>query len=227
MKYAYPCRPQPDEIPGAFIITFRDIEEAITQGDSLGEAIENAQEAMELALIGRLEDGEHIPEPSEPQPGEELVPLTPRFAAKTALLLEIQRQDLQPQELQHRMGVTADEVHNLLDPAQISPLHNLTHALQTVGRRLVVEDMPDDAGEHFQKPARLGPMDNTQFIRRLRSYATHRGIQWALLNHPPDDNTVIQFGELTTKFPEGTLSQQNLADITKRLGIDAHVIYST
>ena len=98
MRYAYPCRtkPETDETGNHHSVTFRDIPEAITGGDSLGDALENALEALELSLAVRQEDGQEIPEPSPLEPGEELVALTPEFAMKTALLMEIRRQNMGP-----------------------------------------------------------------------------------------------------------------------------------
>ena len=221
MRYAYPCLPQPDEPPGSFTITFRDLTEAITCGDSLGEALENAQEVLELALTGRLAGGEDIPEPSNQRPWEELVPLTPAFAAKMALLLAMQKQQIQPEELQHRMGVTQKEIQDLLTPEGISPVNRLTQALQAVGRRFVLEDLPDDAGEHFREPAGPGMMEEAQFIRRLRRYASHRDIQWVLLDEEQDNRTTVRMGTRTAKLPEGDLSQQDLTNILERLDIEA------
>ena len=221
MKYAYPCLPQPDEPPGSFTITFRDVTGAITCGDSLGEALENAQEVLELVLTGQLEDGEEIPEPSNQRPGEELVPLTPAFAAKMALLLAMHKQDIQPGELRRRMGVTPTEIQELLTPEAISPMNRLAQALQAVGRRLVLEDLPDDAGEHFREPAGPGLMEQAQFIRRLRRYAGHHGIQWVLLDEEQGNRTTVRMGNRTAKLPEGDMSQQALANILKRLDIEA------
>ena len=221
MRYAYPCRPQPGKTPGSFTITFRDITEAFTQGDSLGEALENAQEALELALTGRIEDRKEIPEPTNPETGEELVPLTPPFAAKTALLLEMRRQHIQPEELRRRMGITPKAVQYLLSPARISEVNRLTQALQAVGRRIILEDLPDDTGEHFREPAALNPMEDTQFMRRLRRYAAHHGMEWVLLDYSPDNGSNVRLGTKTARFPDGMLSQQDLADILEQLGVDA------
>lgn len=50
---------------GGFWISFPDIPECLTEGDDMQQAYEMAVEALGLALIGRKEEGEEIPIPSE------------------------------------------------------------------------------------------------------------------------------------------------------------------
>ena len=50
---------------GGFCISFPDIPECLTEGDDMQQAYEMAVEALGLALIGRKEEGEEIPIPSE------------------------------------------------------------------------------------------------------------------------------------------------------------------
>jgi predicted RNase H-like HicB family nuclease len=49
------------EAGGGFSVTFPDVPGAITQGDTLEEAVLNAREALELTLEGITEDGEDLP----------------------------------------------------------------------------------------------------------------------------------------------------------------------
>jgi antitoxin HicB len=57
LKFQYPARIRADK-NGRYFVQFLDIEEAITEGETLEEAIFNAQEALTLSLEGRL--GEKI-----------------------------------------------------------------------------------------------------------------------------------------------------------------------
>jgi antitoxin HicB len=72
----YPARFEPAE-EGGFVVTFRDIPEAITQGDNKEEAIDMARDALRVAVELYLEDKRAIPLPSAVEPGEELVELYP------------------------------------------------------------------------------------------------------------------------------------------------------
>ena len=64
MKFAYPYTATPQE-PSGFFVQFLDIEEAITQGDTLEVAAFNAAEVLTGVLAYRLDKGQAIPAPSE------------------------------------------------------------------------------------------------------------------------------------------------------------------
>jgi len=50
---------------GGFWVSFPDIPECLTEGDDMQAAYEMAVEALGIALVGRKEDGEEIPKPTE------------------------------------------------------------------------------------------------------------------------------------------------------------------
>lgn len=77
-----------------FLVTFRDIENAFTYGETLEEAIFNAQEVLDLILLDRLEKNEQIEQPSAFKNGEVAIAVSPEVAAPA--LLHIMR------ELNHR-----------------------------------------------------------------------------------------------------------------------------
>ena len=51
------------ESVGGYSVTFPDVPSAITQGDTLYEALAMAKEALELTLEDMIENGEALPEP--------------------------------------------------------------------------------------------------------------------------------------------------------------------
>lgn len=67
---------------GGYAITFRDIPEAITQGDTDAEAMCMAQDALVTALDFYFEDRRPVPAPSPPHKGERLVLLPLALAAR-------------------------------------------------------------------------------------------------------------------------------------------------
>lgn len=178
MRYAYPCDPEPDEPEGSFTVTFRDLPGAVTGGSTLGEALENAQEVMELVLGAMLEDGEDIPEPSQRRIHEEMVALTPAFAAKVAVITRMRAQGVSRDELGRRTGLAEEDLGRLLDPWEAAPMEHLTWALSVLGSRVVLEDIPEEAGFHFHEPAGDVDMHQDEFIRRLRRFALHRNLWW-------------------------------------------------
>ena len=50
---------------GGFWVSFPDLPECLTEGDDMCQAYEMAVEALGLALVGRKEEKESIPEPTE------------------------------------------------------------------------------------------------------------------------------------------------------------------
>jgi len=71
----YPATLTPDERSG-FTVTFRDVPEAITEGDNRREALLHAKDALESALVMYLSERRSLPKNSEPRSGEVMVPVT-------------------------------------------------------------------------------------------------------------------------------------------------------
>ncbi|MCB6993011.1 type II toxin-antitoxin system HicB family antitoxin [bacterium 210820-DFI.6.37] len=51
---------------GGFWVSFPDLPECLTEGDDADEAYRMAVDALGLAITSRLESGEELPSPSEP-----------------------------------------------------------------------------------------------------------------------------------------------------------------
>lgn len=89
MKYIYPVilAENPDE--DGYIVTCRDIPEAITQGDTIEEALVEAADALDEAICGCINQGREIPEPSAKQAGECLVSAPVTTALKAAAYIKL------------------------------------------------------------------------------------------------------------------------------------------
>src|SRR5579864_8177005 len=99
---AYPAILMPDP-DGGFTVTFRDVPEAITEGDSLEEALLCAEDALESALAMYVIAKEPLPAPSAAQPGETVVPLSALGMAKAALYEAMREQSVGRAELARRL----------------------------------------------------------------------------------------------------------------------------
>lgn len=69
-----------------FLVTFRDIDNAFTQGSTYEEAIFNAQEVLDLMLLDRLEKDEDIPLPSPFEKDEVGISASPEIAARAIIM---------------------------------------------------------------------------------------------------------------------------------------------
>ena len=136
-SYQYPADfTQADE--GGFVITFPDVPEAITQGETVSQCIEEASDALEEAIIGRINMGEEIPIPSAARKGQFVIPVPAQAAFKAALYEEIRAQHLNKVQLAARLGIDEKEVRRLLNPHHRSKLPRIAEILERVGKRIVV-----------------------------------------------------------------------------------------
>ena len=70
---------------GGYVITFRDLPEAISQGESIDDCFHEAADCLEEAVAGRIDDNLDIPAPSKPLKCESMILLPTQTAIKAAL----------------------------------------------------------------------------------------------------------------------------------------------
>ncbi|MFC0819981.1 type II toxin-antitoxin system HicB family antitoxin [Moraxella marmotae] len=119
-----------------FMVTFRDIPEAITEGATLEEALEMAADALAVAMEFYIDDNRAVPMPSQPQDGEQLVGLPPSVWAKVLLLNEMLTQNISQAELAKRMGIIPQKVTRLVDLSHATKIDTLAQAFDKLGKRL-------------------------------------------------------------------------------------------
>lgn len=131
----YPARLDP-AVEGGFVVSFRDIPEALTQGDTEEEALEAARQALITAMDFYFEDKRRVPKPSKMQKGERYVELPPSVGSKVLLLNEMVLQQITPSELARRMGTIPQEVNRLIDLQYTTKIDRVAQALAALGKRL-------------------------------------------------------------------------------------------
>ena len=72
-----------------YVVSFRDIPEALTSGSTKNEALGMAGDALATAMEFYFEDRRQIPMPSKARKGEEVVDLSASFAVIVRLLNEM------------------------------------------------------------------------------------------------------------------------------------------
>jgi antitoxin HicB len=135
---AYPASLTPDP-NGGFTVTFRDVPEAITEGDTREEALLRAEDALESALAMYVAGNEPLPPPSKPEPGEAMVPLSALGMAKTALYEAMREQGVGRAELARRLRWHLPQVSRILDLRHASRMEQVETALAALGLRLIVD----------------------------------------------------------------------------------------
>lgn len=136
--FVYPARFEPGEKAGVLVVTFRDVPEAITQGDGAKDAVWQAADCLEEAIAGRMADGREIPVASRAARGEKQIPLPAPMAAKAALYLALREAGMTNTQLARKLGCDEKEVRRMLDPKHPTKLPRIREALETLGKRLVV-----------------------------------------------------------------------------------------
>ena len=134
----FPVNLTPDNDEGGFVVTFTDIPEAITQGDTIEEALAMAQDALETAIEFYFEDKRAVPAPSKPKRQQHVIELPASLAAKILLLNEMVTQNIRPAELARRLNTTPQEVNRLTNLRHTTRIDGIAAALQAMGRHLEV-----------------------------------------------------------------------------------------
>ena len=137
MRYIYPVRLDPDD--GVYVVSFPDVPEALTQGETDEEALREGQDALVVALGGYVEEGRDIPASSPVAPGQRAVALPALIAAKLALYTAMREDGVTKVELARRLSVSEAVARRLVHPDHHSKIERVEDGLRALGRTLVVE----------------------------------------------------------------------------------------
>ncbi|WP_339343318.1 type II toxin-antitoxin system HicB family antitoxin [uncultured Psychrobacter sp.] len=132
----YPARIQPTD--DGYVVTFRDIPEANTQGDTFDEAVEMAEDALLTALTFYFEDNRTVPAPSQPKPKETQIDLPISAAIKVALLNTLLETRVSQSKLAKRMGITPQQVTRIVNLNHTTKIDTLAAAFKALGRELKI-----------------------------------------------------------------------------------------
>jgi antitoxin HicB len=136
-RFQYPVLLTPAD-EGGYVVTCRDLPELVTQGESIGDALEQAADAMDEVFATYLTEGLDLPPPSKARRREHLVAPPAEAVAKAALYVAMRQAGISKVQLAKRLGVDEKEVRRLLDPHYGSKLPRIAKAISLLGQRLVV-----------------------------------------------------------------------------------------
>jgi antitoxin HicB len=133
----YSCKLEPNGA-GGFVATFPDVPEALTEGATREEALANAADALEVALLGRMKDGDDVPRAAKTRGGTTIY-VPAQSAAKLALYVAFRASGLSQSALGRKIGKDEAEIRRMLDPYHATKLPPLEEALLALGKRLVID----------------------------------------------------------------------------------------
>ncbi len=131
---------QPDKEAGGYVVTFPDFGYGVTQGETLAEAIELAQELLLLTIDDHIRDGKPLPAPSHRRGRNYRIVSLPALAAtKVDLYSAFLASGLSKAEFARRIGIPKTHVVRLFSLNHHSRLEQIEAALAALGKRLHVE----------------------------------------------------------------------------------------
>jgi len=136
MKIEYPARITKEE-DGIFFVSFPDIHEAMTQGETLEEALFNASEVLTLTMEYRLDEDQKIPEPSIIK-GRHIHLISPDAKVQAALLVRKARAEKSLADLARALETSWPSVKRLENPHNSPTLKMIDKAAAALGKRLVL-----------------------------------------------------------------------------------------
>ena len=138
MQYTYPVILTEDKDDGGYVVTCRDLPEAITQGDTIEEALEAAADALDEALCGCINHGRDIPEPSAKQAGECLAFVPVTTALKAAAYTSFRASGQTKVAVAKSLDLKESEVRRILDPRHGTKAATLERFIRSLGGDVLV-----------------------------------------------------------------------------------------
>ncbi len=136
-RFKFPATLTPDTDDGGFVVTFRDLPEAITQGDSIEEALQEASDCLDEAIAARIDDNMDIPYPSNnKQAHEYLVSVPLQTALKAAVALAMRESNMTQVELAKALNTKPREVRRILNPYHGTKLTKMEQTLAALGKKV-------------------------------------------------------------------------------------------
>ncbi|WP_315710944.1 type II toxin-antitoxin system HicB family antitoxin [Brenneria uluponensis] len=123
-----------DHENGVFVVSFPDIPEALTQGESQEEALQMALDALVTSFEFYFEDSEKVPAPSAIT--DDYVDVPASIAGKVIMLNAFIDSGLTQVELASRMGIKKQEVTRLFDLHHSTKIDTIQKAISALGKRL-------------------------------------------------------------------------------------------
>lgn len=126
------------EVEGGYSVLFSDIPEAITQGETVHDALLQAKDCLEEAIANRIELKLALPVPSQPKNNQHCVTVQLTLAAKAALYITMRAKKVNNSQLAKQLQCDEKEVRRLLDPHYSSKIPRIEKAIMTMGPQLSI-----------------------------------------------------------------------------------------
>lgn len=134
----YPALFEPAE-EGGFVITFPDVEGAISQGDDEQDAREMARDALTTMIAYHIRHGAPVLPPSQPRGRRyRMIELPAMVSLKTELYIAFLASGIRKAELARRLEIPKTTVDRLFDFGNHTRLDQIEAAFRVLGKELTV-----------------------------------------------------------------------------------------
>jgi antitoxin HicB len=137
VRFNYPVK-LTKQAEGGYLVEFPDLPEAITQGETINDALEAASDCLEEAIANRIEMKLDIPISKNKSYEKYSVSLHITMAAKAALFLAMKEKNITNVSLAKKLNCDEKEVRRLIDPHYPSKVPNIEYALNRLGKHLEI-----------------------------------------------------------------------------------------
>lgn len=121
---------------GGYIVTFRDVPEAITEIWDKNELKETATDCLVTAVDFYIEDYRLFPAPSKTKKDDVIIQLPISISAKILLLNTMVSGNIRPVDLAKKMGIKPQEVNRIIDTGHTTKIDTIAKALSVLGKNL-------------------------------------------------------------------------------------------
>ena len=143
----YPVTMSKDD-NGAYFVSFPDVPDAVTFGDTKEEALAHAQDALLTVFDAYIRERKDIPAPSDR--GTSFVELPALESTKVELYRAMREQAVGKTELAKRLDWHLPQVDRVLNVRHGSQLDQLEAAFGALGKKLVL-DVVDIGGQRVRR----------------------------------------------------------------------------
>lgn len=132
--FNYPANIQKE--PDGYVVSFRDVPEALTSGATKKAALDMAADALATAMQFYFEDRRPVPLPSKARKGEESIELPASVAVKVLLLNEMLKENMTPSKLARKLDASPQTVTRIVDLHHATKIDTLAEAFKAMGKTL-------------------------------------------------------------------------------------------
>ena len=124
------------QVDGRFLVTFVDLADTFTEGQTREEALFNASEVLSAMLAWRLDESKDVPAPSLGL--TDVAYIAPDAKTQAAMLLRLARGERTLSELARALETSWPAAKRLENPLHWPSLKTLDRAAAALGKRLVL-----------------------------------------------------------------------------------------